>query len=67
MKRKGYLYENIYDFNNIEAAYDEVCRNTKNKRKVGYFKEYKCVYISRIHKMLKDENYIVGPYNIFKI
>ena len=31
MKRKGDLYKNIYDFNNIVDAYNEVCRNTKNK------------------------------------
>ena len=32
MKRKGHLYEATYDFNNIVDAYNEVCRNTKNKR-----------------------------------
>lgn len=67
MKRKGYLYENIYDFNNITDAYNEVCRNTKNKKKVEYFKEYKCIYISRIYHILKNEEYVVGPYNIFTI
>lgn len=39
MKRKGNLYQNIYNFDNIVNAYNEVCRNTKNKRKVEYFKE----------------------------
>lgn len=33
MKRKGYLYENIYDFDNIISAFNEVCRNTKNKKR----------------------------------
>ena len=33
MKRKGHLYEATYDFNNIVDAYNEVCRNTKNKRR----------------------------------
>ncbi len=32
MKRKGHLYEATYDFNNIVDAYNEVCRNTKNKK-----------------------------------
>ena len=45
MKRKGHLYEATYDFNNIVDAYNEVCRNTKNKRKVEFFREYKCVYV----------------------
>mgnify|MGYP004674610161 FL=1 len=67
MKRKGNLYPAIYDFDNIVSAYNEVCRNTKNKRKVEFFKEYKCIYIYRIYNILKNENYIVGPYNVFTI
>ena len=67
MKRKGHLYEATYDFNNIVNAYNEVCRNTKNKRKVEFFREYKCVYVSRIYNILKNEEYEVGPYNIFTI
>lgn len=34
MKRIGNLYQNIYKFENIVNAYNEVCRNTKNKKKV---------------------------------
>ena len=67
MKRKSHLYEATYDFNNIVDAYNEVCRNTKNKRKVEFFREYKCVYVSRIYNILKNEEYEVGPYNIFTI
>lgn len=67
MKRKGYLYQNIYKFDNIVKAYNEVCKNTKNKRKVEYFKEYKCLYISRIHDILKNRAYKVGKYNVFTI
>ena len=51
MKRYGNLYENVYNMKNIEDAVNEVCRNTKNKRKVEYFKEYKCTYISRIYNI----------------
>ncbi len=40
MKRKGNLYENIYKFENIESAFNEVCTNTKNKRKVRNFIQY---------------------------
>ena len=67
MKRKGNLYENIYDFNNIVDAINEVCRNTKNRKKVEFFKEYKCTYISRIYNTLKNGNYVPGPYNVFII
>ena len=67
MKRKGYLYQNIYKFDNIVKAYNELCKHTNNKRKVEYFKEYKCLYISRIHDILKNRAYKVGKYNIFTI
>lgn len=67
MKRKGNLYKNIYDMNNIQTAFSEVCRNTKNKRKVEFFKEYKCTYITRIYNILNQEKYVVGPYNVFTI
>lgn len=67
MKRKGNLYKNTYKIENIQEAFNEVCRNTKNKRKIANYKQYKCIYISRIYNILKDKNYEVGPYNIFTI
>ncbi len=67
MKRKNNLYPNIYDYNNIIQAYNEVCKNTKNKKKVEFFKEYKCLYIYQIYNTLKNYEYVVGPYNIFTI
>lgn len=67
MKRKKNLYEQIYKFENILSAFDEVCRNTKNKRKVRNYKEYKCIYISRIYNTLANKSYVVGPYNVFTI
>ncbi len=67
MKRLNNLYPNIYKFENILDAYDEVCRNTKNKRKVRNYREYKCIYISRIYNTLVSKSYVVGPYNIFTI
>ncbi len=67
MKRKGNLYPSIYDFNNIISAYNEVCRNTRNERRVENLKEYKSVYISRIHNILKNKQYRVGSYNKFII
>lgn len=67
MKRKGNLYEQICNIDNIISATNEVCRNTKNKRKINKFKDYKCVYVSRIYKQLKSRTYTVGPYNKFTI
>ena len=67
MKRKNNLYDNTYRLENIFSAYDEVCRNTRNKRKVRNYQEYKCIYVSRIYNTLKNKSYVVGPYNIFTI
>lgn len=67
MKRKGNLYENIYKIENIMEVFEEVCRNTKAKRKVNRFKEFKCIYISRIYRILKNREYRVGPYVHFTI
>ena len=67
MKRKNNLYENIYKMENIQEAFNEVCRNTRNKRKVELFKEYRCLYVSRIHDILERRAYKVGKYNVFKI
>lgn len=67
MKRKGNLYQEIYKFENIVGAFNEVCKNTKNKKKVARFKEYKCIYIARIYNILKNKIYQPGPYNVFTI
>lgn len=53
--------------NNIMQAFNEVCKNTRNKRKVNNYKEFKCVYISRIYNTLKNKEYKVGKYNVFTI
>ena len=58
MKRKKNLYKNIYKLENIISAYNEVCKNTQNKRKVNKFRQYQCVYISRIYEILKNHQYI---------
>ncbi len=67
MKRLNNLYENIYKFENILDAFNEVCKNTKSKRKVANLKEYKATYISRIYNILKNRAYTPGPVNIFII
>ena len=67
MKRKSNLYNEICKFQNIESAYNEVCKNTKNKKRVSNLKEYKAIYISRIHDILVNKSYVVGPYHKFII
>ena len=67
MKRKSNLYCDTYDMNNILSAFNEVCLNTKNKRKIANYKQYKCIYLTRIYNTLKNRDYVVGPYNVFTI
>ena len=67
MKRYGNLYNNICKLNNIEDAFLEVCRNTKNKRRVANFRAYKGTYIYRVYEILKNKSYKPGPVNIFTI
>lgn len=67
MKRMENLYQNIVDFTNIENSYKEVRKNTRNERRVQNMREYKSAYISRVHKILENKEYKVGPYNKFTI
>lgn len=67
MKRKNNLYQEICKMENIISAFDEVCKNVKNKNKVQNYKQYKCIYISRIYNILNNKKYEVGKYNVFTI
>lgn len=67
MKIKNNLYKNIYNFENIEKCFREVCRNTKNKNKVNNFLSYKAIYISKIYNDLKLKKYKPGKFNVFYI
>lgn len=67
MKRKSNLYKDIYKFENIIDCFNEICKNTKNKRKVEEFKNYKSIYISRCYNELKNREYEMGKFHIFYI
>lgn len=67
MKRYGNLYPNICKTSNIIASFKEVMKNTKNQRRVESMKEYKSLYIARVHEDLLNKTYKVGPYNKFTI
>ena len=67
MKRKNNLYENCYNINNIMQVYKEVCKNTKNKKKVRQYQEFKCIYIYQIYETLKNRGYKTQPYVKFTI
>lgn len=67
MKRKNNLYKDIYNLENILEAYDEICRNTKNKKKVARYKEHKCRNIYRVYFILKNRIYVPGKPYVFTI
>ena len=67
MKRINNLYSNIYKLDNIINCFNEVCRNTRNKNKVEEFKNYKCIYISKIYNDLKNKTYHPHPFHEFYI
>lgn len=67
MKRKNNLYSDICKLENILSAYDEICRNTRNKRKVYRYKEHKCRNIYRVYHILKNKEYRPGKPYVFKI
>ena len=42
-------------------------RNTKNRKKIDMFKQYKCIYIARLYAILRAKKYVPSDYNIFTI
>mgnify|MGYP006955109434 CR=1 FL=1 len=67
MKRLRNLYQNMYKFENIKSAFDEVCSNTRNKKKANKFKELECINIFKVYSVLKNRIYKPGPYYRFEI
>lgn len=67
MKRYKSLYKNICNLDNIESAFHEVRKNTRNERRVFNMKQYKSYYISSVYNMLINHSYKVGKYNKFTI
>ena len=67
MKRKSNLYKEIYKIENIMAAFNEICQNTKNKRKVARYKQYKCINIFKVYNILETKSYVVGNPFVFTI
>lgn len=66
MKRVGYLYEKVYDLDNLKLAH-------KNARKgKGWYKEVRLInnnedkYLMQIHDMLKDKTYTTSEYEVFE-
>ena len=60
MKRKNGLYEDTYRMENMLAAFNEICRNTR-------YKENKCRNIYRVYKILKTRSYVPEKPFVFTI
>lgn len=67
MKRYHNLYKNICNLNNIKLSYNEVCFNTKNKRRVSRLRDYRSIYITQVYHILISKSYVVDSYNKFII
>ena len=67
MKRIGYLYNDLLDFNNINEAYKTVRSKCRNKRIIIKFDMYKNLYLYNILLDLYYKKYKLGRYSIFII
>lgn len=64
MKRKGNLYQNIYNFDNIVNAYNEVCKNTNNFIFLGRDASGRYSKYRDVKRKIKKRKYL---YNIKQI
>lgn len=67
MKRLNNLYSEICNLDNILDVYDTICKNIRNKKKLEYLRENRCMLSSRIHDILINKAYTVGAVNTFTI
>lgn len=67
MKRKKDLYNNMLILDNIVETYNEIVRNTKNKRKIYKWESMKEILFSKVYKTLENRGYKAGKYSRFII
>lgn len=67
MKRLNNLYPSICNLDNILKIYDTVCKNIKNKQKLEFLRENRCIIASHIYDILESRTYKVGPSNTFYV
>ncbi len=61
MKRVGYIFEKIYDIENIKLAIKEASENKKDHRAVAKVLRNDTFYAEKISKMLKTKTYVPLP------
>ena len=67
MKRKSYLYDQLYKYENIKNVFNEVCANTRNKQKVNRYRDYRCMNTYKVYNALINRAYEPGPVYRFVI
>ena len=67
MKRKGNLYKDICDIENIEYVCDKIFKTCKNKEKVYKWESIRDVLVVKIYNDLNNRNYKFGRYHKFII
>lgn len=64
MKRYGYLYEKIYDIENIKFAHKNAKKGKNHYREVKMVDRNPDNYFLKIHKMLKNKTYKNSEYEV---
>ena len=67
MKRQGYIYEKIYDINNILNALNKASKKKRKRKDVKKILENKEYYAKEIQAMLVNHTYKPNPYIQFTI
>ena len=67
MKRKGNLYKDICNIENIEYVCDKIFKSCKNKEKVYKWESIRDVLVVKIYNDLNNRNYKFGKYHKFII
>lgn len=62
MKRHGFLYQQIYDIENIKLAIKNASKGKRNRRRVKHILDNSDEYAERIHLMLKHKVYSPSAY-----
>lgn len=65
MKRYGYLYEKIYDLDNLRLAHKNAQKGKKHYKEVKKINKDQDKYLLQIQEMLKNKTYRTSKYTIF--
>lgn len=67
MKRIGYLYEKIYDIDNLKLAHKRARRGKNHTKEVIEFCKNEEVLLKELHNILKNNSFNTSKYYVFTI